>query len=424
MNSPEQPAQQSSQPPVSADALDALAPPGRRTRESTKQLMSTPLYRSWLAFMAAAKQQDGTDFSETSRNNLRSLGTGLLSSLLEQCPPDRDCLDYDAHLRGAFGRVDRARAESLIVLAAGTATSKQTQLRSVLVNLIGPWAESQGIRLSDEFPRPAAPHPAHNRLNEIPAFGKLCAELDRLTQRGIITSEPAASVKRKTVLFLQFVYDRLFSEGWNAEAFNNHLTEEFDNLVKAYLESGVVSSASLNTVRSALNRHFRPQVTGAPPPAHLETTRRRDIRPRERVLEHQGEGAGIVITPEAPQRNAVSSEVSLGQYQQVLDSALAALGVATKLSRYQLAALLLNDIRLSSSPHPCLVRVFMPEVSPKIPRPWLSISERSVHEALDVYQRQRRLVPAARLCSLFFVDSNGEPLETTPPKGSSKKHRR
>jgi hypothetical protein len=411
--------------PAKENVLNGLASPGRHTRESTKQLMSTPLYRSWLSFIRSAKQQDGSDFSETSRTNLRSLGTGLLSSLLEKYPPASDCAEIDTHFRTIFSLLNRAESESLIARTAGTAVQKKPQLRSVLINLIGPWAESQGIALSEGFPRPAAPHPVEARLDDIPSFKRLCAELDRLVDRGTLTTTPAASVKRKAVLFLQFAYDQWSPQEWSADAFQRQLTESFDRLLRAYLQSGSVSAASLNTVRSALNRHFRPQVTGAPVPADFATTRRAEAtrRMHQREDPEAPQVSGTIPAPDRIRPQAAVPELDRERYQHALEAALTALGGATKLSRRQLAGLLSNDVRLSSPLQPCLVRVFMPEVSPRIPRPWLSISEQPVHEALDVYQKQRRLVPTARHCKFFFVDLNGEPLKTAPPKGSSKKHR-
>lgn len=448
-----------SEHPSSHDLYRELRPPSRPLSTATQQIMQSALYRSWCAFVRSATQLDGSRFSDKTRAQLQSAGTGFLVFVQRERGNDQHSpAEVEAALRVTLPALSRELVEKFLSLESAGTPTKLAQLRSVLRHLVRPWLEGEKLLAPDAFPAPEPTHPAEELFQELEIIASLERYLKDAVNAGHLAEASTGNVRRILQRFLRYSYDACAggedasavtaSTSLGASDFEQMLRQQFDTLVARFCEHtgphAVQSSrSSAHSAQSALLRHIRPLMLPdsplherprQPPPRTIRPPHKREKLTRVHPADIEVEGTPRTeatalppteapnLTPDIAPPEALPSvpEVTAADYNAALESAVVQVCRATTRSRNDIAKLGLNDIRVM--PHE--VRILPPPITERTPSVWIHLSDPGLRVAITHYSSVLKASSVKRAASLFFVSFSGGSIAPPPPSATKRKFRR
>jgi hypothetical protein len=422
--------------------------------------MQTALYKSWSAFVHSATQLDGQPFSDKTRAQLQSSGTGFLVFMQRKFGHAEQSADQiEPKLRRDLSTLSKDVVDEFLSEESGGKPAKEAQLRSVLKNLVRPWLTHEGLLLTDAFPTPEAIHPADVLAPNLSLTVSAERYFETVSTSGDLSPASAANMRRILHRFLRFAYDTQASgHGAEQEApvlfadaseFEKFLRDRFDNLLDQFCRCTgpnppQPSRSSAQSARSALSRHIRPLMlpdVPAPerpnrsddrakanparktavksPPESTSRTATEEVLANSR-LEPSTENTAA-LKPSPPTAPPPSLQVTESDYAVVLENAVSLVSNLIKRPRSDVAKLGLNAVRVM--PHE--VRILPPPTSERAPSTWIHSKDATLREAIDRYGLLLRDAGGRRGKALFFVTFAGDSI--APPvihASHKKKHSR
>jgi len=386
--------------------------------------MATPTYRSWIDYARSASRQDGQEFTESSRAQMRSVGTDFLVHVSSTRSSSVLPGTINDALRDALIQLDAAAIETYL---SGVPESQRSQHRSVLRLYVRPWLEKEKLLPANALPEPEKIHPSDALFDG----STLPAQLGAAIARNGSTAASAGNVVRIVKRFWRFTHDvsaveRLPNPEEKTIALLAALTGGFDALVQRFsMYQGQnptqPSKAASQSVRSALNRFFRPLILGAAPlPESERPERPKSLPPRreprapkassqasatsapDTVATMSDSSSTTTAAPVSPQPAA--PVITHEAFKQSLSAALSLLSQKSKAPINELHQLGVNDVRLEKD----VLRVFLASASPRVPGTWVRYADVDLRRVIDQYLGHVRLLKLSR--SKFFVEYGGKEL--------------